>query len=87
MHGLDDVALHAKLPQHPLGLLAYPPQAGGGLAGKSQPLQLAQPLLLDAAMEAGDGVFVPLGEPQVEAFFRASPLQLEQFPVDAGEAL
>ena len=84
VHGLDDVAALAKLPQHRLGLWRYDPFAGLDLGRQPHALQLARPLDQQRAILT-EGVAHVLVGAQVG---KLPPLLLgDQHPVEPGEAI
>ena len=84
VHGLDDVAALAKLPQHRLGLWRYNPFAGLDLGRQPHALQLARPLDQQGAVLAERVAHVLVGA-QVGKLL---PLLLgDQHPVEPGEAV
>ena len=84
VHGLDDVAALAKLPQRRLGLGRYDPFAGLDLGRQPHALQLARPLDQQRAVLAERVAHVPVGA-QVGKLL---PLLLgDQHPVEPGEAV
>ena len=84
VHGLDDVAALAKLPQHRLGLWRYDPFAGLDLGRQPHALQLARPLDQQRPVLT-EGVAHVLVGAQVGELL---PLLLgDQHPVEPGEAI
>src|SRR5450631_4102003 len=84
MHGLDDVAALAKLPQRRLGLWRYNPFAGLDLGCQPHARQLARPLDQEGSILTGRVAHVLVG-PQVRKF---PPLLLgDQHPVEPSEAI
>ncbi len=84
MHGLDDVAAFAELPQHRLGLWRYNPFASLDLSRQPHALQLARPLDQQRAILAERVAHVSVGA-QVGKLL---PLLLrDQHPVKPGEAI
>jgi hypothetical protein len=84
VHGLDDVAALAKLPQRRLSLWRYDPSAGLNLSRQPHALQLARPLDQQRSILLGCVTHVLVGA-QVG---KLPPLLLgDQHPVEPGEAI
>ena len=84
VHGLDDVAALAKLPQHRLGLGRYDPFAGLDLRRQPHALQLARPLDQQGSILTERVAHVLVG-PQVGELLCL--LLGDQHPVEPGEAI
>ena len=84
VHGLDDVAALAKLPQHRLGLWRYHPAAGLDLGRQPHALQLARPLDQQRAVLAERVAHVLVGAQVGELL---ALLLGDQHPVEPGEAV